>query len=304
MNKKLIATVLAGAVLLFAAALAWPTRSQAATLSAGSATYVIDGEEVLFPFDPITRKEGVLLPLELFTHLGVTVSDALEQRVTLTYGPVTAQVTVGRLPALVGGERVQLSVTPMRLNGRLFLPAELLEAFGLAFAQEGNFVTINRHVQAMPPLTALPAAEFRALKQERTVHAAVKADSGIYLEAEFTLLTQAMLLDLNLKIDYGTRARLLGLLESQSLMLVSLSNRSLKSGSLQMEGIYLVDQHRTQYEVATALDIGDGLVTGKLAPAADRMGVLVVPKLADGAGPVKLYYEGNGVILGQFVTGG
>lgn len=304
MNKRYtgLIALLTGAILLAAAVLVWPTQSQAATLSGGTYTYVIDGEEVTFPYDPIVKKEGVLLPLEIFTHLGVSVNGALERTVTLSHGPVSAQVTLGRVAATVGGQTEQLSVAPVRLNGRLFLPAEILEGFGLSFGQEGNYVTINKYVESMPALTNLPAAEWRVLRQSRGFTASVRADSGIYLEAEFSLLNPAMLADANLGVDYGTRSRLLGLMETNSLLLVDLSNRSLKSGALQSAGLYLIDQYRTQYEVTAVVDIGEGMLSDKLAPAADRMGVLLLPKLVDGAGPIKLYYENNGVILGQFVS--
>ncbi|MFZ5814611.1 MAG: copper amine oxidase N-terminal domain-containing protein [Bacillota bacterium] len=303
MRKGVLTALLAGAVLLLAAALSWPAPTQAATLSGGSYTYVIDGEEVAFTYDPIVKKEGVLLPLELFTHLGASVEGALERTVSLKFGPVPAQVTLGRRAATLDGEAVQLSVAPVRLSGRLFLPADLLEGFGLSFEQEGNYVTISRYVSAMPALTRLTEGAWRSLLTGRAVSGSVKADSGIYLEARFTLLNQAMLTDQNLAVAYGTRARLLGLLETHSLLLVELSNRSLKSGALATAGIYLVDQHRNQYEVAEVVDLGDGMVSARLAPGADRMGVLLLPRLAEGAGPVKLYYEPNGAFLGQFVSG-
>lgn len=303
MNKKLIATLLVGAMLLATAALAWPKQSQAATLSGGTYTYVVDGEEVTFPLDPIVQKNGVLLPLDVFTSLGVSVNGALEKEVVLSYGPVSAKLTVGRVTAEVMGETKPLPVAPVRLNGRLFLPAQLLESFGIAFSQEGNYVTLTRYVAKMPALTKLSPAEWRALKDDRTVRASVKADSAIYLDGEFTLLNAAMLADENLPLDYGTRARLMGLLETNSLLLVTLSNKSLKSGALQTTGIYLVDQYRNQYEVTGTIDVGQGLISNKVAPAADRMGVLLLPKLESGAGPIKLYYEGNGTIIGQFVTG-
>lgn len=302
MNKKHLIALLMGAILLVTAALAIPAPTQAATLSGGTYTYVVDGEEVTFPLDPIIKKEGVLLPLEVFTHVGVSVSGALERTVTLSYGPVSAQLTLGRLTAQVAGQTEPLTVAPVRLGGRLFLPAEILEAFGLAFEQEGNYVTITRYVESMPALTQLSPADWQTLKRERSLTASVKTESSIYLEAEFTLLSEAMLADENLKLDYGTRARLLGLMETNTLLLVNLSNRSLKSGALQTTGLYLIDQYRNQYEVTAALDVGEGLVSGKLAPAADRMGVLLLPRLESGANLLKLYYEANGVILGQMIV--
>lgn len=298
MSKKLVALMM-GALLLVTVAVAIPADTQAANLSGGSYTYVINGEEVAFPYDPIVQKDGALLPLEVFTHLGVAVTGALERTPTLSYGPVSAQLTLGRQVATVGGKVQELGVAPVRLNGRLFAPAQLLDAFGISFSQEGNFVTISRY--PMPGLTRRESTEWRALKQVRGFATSVKADST-FLEAEFHLLNQEMLSDQNLAIDFGTRTRLLGLLETNTLVLVSLSNTSFKSGALQPTGIYLVDQRRNQYEVSSVIDIGQGLLSTKLAPDASRMGVLLLPRLAEGGGAVKLYYEASGVVLGTFST--
>lgn len=300
MSKKLLAALLTGSLLLMLTAAVWPQPTQAANLSGGAYTYVIDGEEVTFPYDPIVQKAGALLPLDLFTHLGAKVSGALEQKVTLRYGPVTAELTLGRNLAQVNGQAEQMATAPMRLNGRLFLPAEILTGFGLSLAQEGNYVIINHYVDEMPALTKLSEGDWLALTADRTIDATLRADSGIYLDGTFAILNEGMILDQHLKLDYGTRVRLLGLLQTNTLMLVDLANPSLKSGAIQTNGLYLVDGERNQYEVSQVLDIGQGLITGKVAPAANRMGLLVLPRLGGGGGPLKLYYEGNGAVLGQF----
>ncbi len=301
--KKLTSLVaLLGLILTLLAAVAWPLRSEAATLSGGSYTYVVDGEEMLFAYDPIVKSGSVLLPLEVFTSLGITVDGALEKEVTLKSGPVTVGLTVGRPVAQVGLESQPLAIAPVRLNGRLFLPAELLEDFGINFSQEGNYVSINRYATQMPELVYGTPGEWQAKTADRSFSTSVRADSGFVLSATFTLLTEEILADRNLDMAYGTRARLMGLLETNSLVLVELSNNAMRSGALVTNGIYLVDADRNQYDVLEVLDIGDGLLSGKLAPAADRMGVLRLSKIQS-SGPVKLYYENNGMIIGSFVAG-
>jgi hypothetical protein len=52
--------------------------------------------------------------------------------------------------------------------------------------------------------------------------------------------------------------------------------------------------------VQEVIDLGQGLLSGKLAPGADRVGVLVFPKLKPNPGIVKLYYDGNPGDLGSW----
>lgn len=56
---------LALAVALRVALLARPTG--AAPLTGGTTVYVIGGEEVTFTYDPISRKDGLLVPADVFT---------------------------------------------------------------------------------------------------------------------------------------------------------------------------------------------------------------------------------------------
>ncbi|MFZ5824557.1 MAG: stalk domain-containing protein [Bacillota bacterium] len=301
-NISRLAALLVGALLLVAAAVVLPADTQAATLSGGAYTYVINGEEVAFAYDPIIRKDGVLLPLDLFTHLGVQVTGPLGRSPGLTYGPVSAQLTLGRTVAVIDGVPTQTGVAPVRLNGRLFVPAALLEHFGLSFAQEGNYVTINQLLAEPPALTSHPVGDWKIIHRSRGFVTSVKSDAT-FIEAGFYLLDEAMLTDGNLAMSYGARTRLLGLLETNTLVLVNLSNTSFKSGALQPGGLFLIDANRNQYDVLSVIDIGQGLVSSKLAPGADRMGVLMLPRLAGGAGAVKLYYDANGLVLGQFESG-
>jgi hypothetical protein len=61
-----------------------------------------------------------------------------------------------------------------------------------------------------------------------------------------------------------------------------------------------VDDHRNQYDVASVLDIGSGLVTNRLAPGADRVGVLVFAKVPSTTNTLSLFYDNNGSIIGTF----
>lgn len=295
-NRKLVTWTLLGTLL--AALLVSAPATLAANLSGGTYTYVFNGQEASVTFDPIKVKEKLLLPVEVFDRFGIAVAAGQGETVTLKKFAVQAQLTLGSPIYALNGTEENLEVAPLKLNGRLFLPADLLKQFGVDLTQDGTFLIMRDQTQGMGPVTELPAEEFEALKELRTVAAEVRADSNIVLNAEFTMLNEQLLQAANLDLSFGARARLHGLLRTNTLVLVKLSNTSFKSGALSTAGLYLVDSNRNQYEVVSAADIGKGALTVKLAPGADRVGVLVFPRIASGAGPLTLYYENNNSALG------
>jgi len=298
MLRKAAAAVAALAIVAVVA-VSWTGTTAAANLTGGTYTYVIHGEEVSFTFDPVSRKDGLLLPLEVFQHLGITVNGALEKSFTMTKGGVTATLTVGATAIDVGGRADTVVTAPLRLNGRLFVPADLLKQFGVEFTQDGTFVVMRYYVDPIPSVTAHTTAQYAQLRAPRTVSANVKADSGVYLAADFTPLNSDLVASSALNVAPGMRIRLHGLLQTNTLVLVKLSNDSFKAGALAAANLTLVDDSRVQYDLASVLDIGQGLVSAKLSPSADRMGVLIYPRLATDVETLTLYYDNNGTNLGS-----
>lgn len=295
--KAVAALALVGAV-----AIAAPRVSMSANLTGGSYTYLVQGEEVLFPFDPIVRKEGLLLPIEVFQQFGIKVDGALAREVTLTRGDLTVNLTLGSTSILVSGKKDTVPTPAVRVSGRLFLPADLMRQFGIELTTDGTYVVMRTYVDNLGPAEELSEAAYATLKAPRTVKGNLKADSGIYLDAEFTLLNDELINTANLGLSYGMRAKLLSLLENNTLVLAKVSNTNFKSGALVTSGLYLVDSQRIQYDNPTVLDMGRGLITAKVAPAADRIGILVYPKLGEEAGAVSLYYDANGATIGTFAN--
>lgn len=276
--------------------------SSAANLTGGSYTYVVNGEEVSFPFDPILRKDGTLVPLEVFQQFGVNVDGALTRNITLTKASVTAKLVLGTTTITLNGQPGAVSTAPMRLNGRLFIPGDLLKEFGVDFSQDSNFVIMRNLVEGQPTIKQLSDSDFQALKIGRNFTMSVKADSSIYMNGEMTLLTPDILSAQNLNLSYGTRSRLQSMIQTNTLILVKLSNSSFKSGAMVTPGTYLVDDQRSEYDLLSVLDLGQGLLSNKLAPAADRLGVLVFPKLSTNTSNVVVYYDNNGSSLGTFTN--
>ncbi|HLO04206.1 MAG TPA: stalk domain-containing protein [Symbiobacteriaceae bacterium] len=299
LGKKSLVLLSTGA-LLAAIAVAVPSSSSAANLSSGSTAYVVNGQEETFTFDPIQRKNGTLVPLELFQRFGVEIAGATGNLIKLTEGSTQINLTLGRTATVVNGLPGSVTVEPVRLSGRLFLPAELLREFGVEFSQESGYVFLREFVSGQPTVKVTDQAEFDRLKNSRTFNPSVKLDSGQYAQAQFTLLNKDLLQMDKLPVSLGARARLQGLIETNTLVLANLQNYAAKSGAFQTTGLYMIDNNRNQYDVQEVIDLGEGLLSSKLAPGADRMGVLVFPLIKPNPGNIKLYLDANAGDLGSW----
>jgi len=299
---KKVAALMAVLLLLVAVVASAVGSASAANLTGGTYTYVMNGEEFSFSVDPLIRKDGVLLPAEVFGQFGITMEGALTRSVILKKDSVRVRITVGSTTVDVNGAPATVPTAPMRLNGRLFLPADLLKEFAIEFSQDGTIVTMRDYADGTPAVKSGTSAEVGTLKIGRNFVSSVKADTTIYLNGEFTLLTPELVADTSLGVTYGMRARLQNLLQTNTLVLVKLSNTSFRAGAMVTSGLYLVDDHRVQYDLSSVLDIGGGLVSSKIAPGADRQGVLVYPRLQGTSSILSAYYDANNGTLGSFTT--
>lgn len=294
--KWLAAAALAALILTAAA----PQVTTAANLSGGNTAYVLNGEEVTFPFDPIRLQNGLLIPVEVFQRVGIAVEGALGRNFTLKKADVNVRITLGTRAADVNGLTVAAAVSPMRLNGRLFLPADLLKYFGVDHALDGSFMILQEYVPGAPELKQTSQADYDGFLRNRQFSASVRLDSNIHASGDFTMLTPDIASAVQFAVDYGTRARIQNLLRTNTLVMVTLRNTAGKAGSLQTSGLFLVDDLRNQYDLVTVLDIGGGLLSDRLAPGADRTGILVFPRVRSDSTMLSLYYDPNGASLGLF----
>lgn len=271
----------------------------AATLSGGSYTYVVNGQEVNFAFDPVALKDGLLLPLEVFEHFGIT-AEASGRSLVLKRHSTTARLTLGSLAYDLSGAAAMLPAVPLQLNGRHFVPADLLRPFGVEFSHEGSLLIMDDLAVGMPEVVSYQPEEMRLLRQGRIFSAVVRADNGSYMQGEFTWLSPELTGASQLELDTWDRARLQRLLKTNTLILVKLSNTSSKAGQFNAAGAYLLGSSRTQYDLVRTLDLGSVSITSKLVPGAERHGVLVFPKVDEGTRQLSLYYDPNGSTLGTF----
>lgn len=284
-------------------ALSWPLIpvGRAATLTGGTYTYIISGEEVAFTFDPIRLQDQLLLPSELFGHFGIQLAESGRQ-IRLDRASVVVELEPGQPVALVGGRVEPLGAGAVRLNGRLFLPAELLRFFGIAFAQDGTFLLMREYAPSPVAPVKLPAEEYTKLRAGRSITTSLRADNQVQLQAEFTLLSPGLIQAANLELSAEVRARLLDLAKSRSLLLVQLSNRSIKAGSLVVSDLFLLDDQRNQYAPIEVVDLGPGRIDERLVPTVDRLGLILYPKLSGDATRAFLYYDPNAGNLGTFTS--
>lgn len=275
--------------------------SSAANLTGGNTTYVVNGEEVMFPFDPIKLGNGLLLPVEVFQRFGVTVEGAATGRnVGLKKAGLQASVTLGSTTAQVNSRPFAVTVAPVRLNGRLFLPADLLREYGVEFQQDGNYLVFKDYTQGLADVAEMSESSFNLMTVGRSFTGSPRSDATVYLQADFLMLNEELLGASPFTVSYGTRARLANLLETNTLIYVTLSNQASRAGGLVTSGFFLVDDKRNQYDLVSVFDTGTGLLSAKLAPGATRTGVLVFPKVQANAGMLHLYYDSNGSTLGTF----
>jgi len=296
-QRKTLVTLLAATFLLGLVALT-PGDSSAANLTAGNYTFLLEGEEVTFTVDPVSRRDGLLAPAEVFVKVGIPVTGQQTRSYTLQTQNVTVKATLGSPFIEVNGKQEVLPLYPVRLNGRLFLPLELLRFFSIEYVADGNYVSMRDVTKDLPLVRALPSNEYESLRRDRVLTANTKLDTNIYVDVTFTLLGHDLLSATNLDLPITTRINLMVMAQTSTLVMVNVSNTSFRSGALPTAGLFLVDSGRRQYEVTSVLNIGDGLVTGKLAPGADRTGILVFPKVAANAQRLTVYYEPNGGPIG------
>lgn len=295
--RKTVASIAALALLLGLLTLT-PGDSSAANLTAGNYTFLLEGEEITFTVDPVSRRDGLLVPAEVFTRLDVAIAGQQGRNFTLTKGPNTVKVDLGSPLFTVNGKTESFPLYSVRLNGRLFLPIELLKYFGIDAIVDGTYVMIRDAAKGFPMRNETPEA-YAELVGKRSFPALTRLDTSIYINAEYTLLNDQILSSNRFEVPYTTRMRLLAMSQTNTLVLVKLVNGSFRSGTLTTNGLFLIDSARRQFEVSQVFDLGEGMVNSRLAPGADRIGILVFPKVST-PGAVTVYYDAHNAVLGTF----
>ncbi|HYF91317.1 MAG TPA: hypothetical protein VD969_03620 [Symbiobacteriaceae bacterium] len=284
MSKRWMLTLMLVAVL---AAVAVPAAS-AGVLTSSGYTYVLRGRELELPVDILTVQGAVLVPEELLAALELRPAvdgDAIR----LERGPVTVELGLGSDVARIDGKARLLKAAPLLASGRLFVPAEVLADLGLSLIVDGKFVLLTRY----------DAASGDAGHVDLKAHSLTTAarDGGSPYDLEVVALTPELLADPSLSIPWGTQLKLRALVETRTLLLVTLHNPAPRAVTLDPARLMLVDEAGRQYDYQKQEFPVTGSVTGAVAPGARRTSVLAFARV-EGA-EFDLYHDAAQNMLGR-----
>lgn len=285
---RYLAAVLAVLVLMLAVG-----STAAAPLTGGNTIYVINGEEATFTFDPISRKDGLLLPQDVYATLGLSVAQS-DKTVTVVKNSLQARIALGATTGTMGAEIITATPAPIKLSGRIFLPARLLEEFGYEVVSDSNYLQIRDLTQGIVLASGLDKAAYDGLRTRRTVGSFVKTDDQkSNVGVEVTFLTAEMVASVHFPATFRQRVQYLNLLQTNSLLLVRVANQTGRSATVKPESIMLVDiAGGKQYDVVQTLDY-DGLIGNRIANGASKASILVYTKVGADIASLSVFADTN-----------
>lgn len=102
---------------------------------------VLDGTQLTFDVPPQIIKDRTMVPIRaIFEALGAEVDwDAETRTVTATIDDYTVQCTIDQKTMIAGGEKVQMDVAPVIVDGRTLMPVRFAaEAFDCTVVWVGS----------------------------------------------------------------------------------------------------------------------------------------------------------------------
>lgn len=274
-------------------------RLAAAGLSGGNTTYIIEGEDASFTFDPISRKDGTLLPVELFQALGLEVNRD-GKVVLISRGGIThADLTLGRTLAAVDGKPIILAPAPVSVVGRLFLPAAVLAELGYEVETDSGFVQVRDLAAGLAIPGDLTIEEYRLLEGRHSLTGTVRTDDGRpFLDLRVTYLTPEMVASPHLELSFRRRVEWLNLMQTSSLLLARVNNQSTRAATLSPQSLMLVDRFtQIQYDTLETQPY-QGLINQKIAVGASKSSLLIYPLLPHDLQEVQVFADTNGTLFG------
>jgi hypothetical protein len=152
--------------------------ADAGMLTSGSYTYLYRGDELDLPVDILPQRGGYLVPEELLADVGLRPAVDGE-RIALERGPVKIEMALGDTLARMDARDRLLQVAPVRIAGRLFLPAEVLPEMAISLNVDGKLVTLANYAVGRDSgyFGLDPDPGFERRRQAHTLQAAVRDGS-------------------------------------------------------------------------------------------------------------------------------
>lgn len=273
--------------------------SSDATAAVGSSySYIVDGEELAVGYDPLSLKNGLLLPEELFRHLQIDLR-AGATGITLTRGSLQVTAKVGERAATANGERIMLPAAPIRANGQLYLPESVLAHMGVEMSTESSLLLITRWPLVEP--SADDASAFAATRQAKTLKSYIEVSKADALTITMTHLTPEIIKYKSWTSDPAVRGRAQKLLAGGAVLLdVELFNENMGFYQFQPSNLILVDDLGNQYTYTGESIALQGDMSAQIAYGGKARAILIFPALKSGARSFKIYATTNKYAIGAY----
>lgn len=272
-------------------------------VTAGSYTYVVEGREASFPYDPITKKDGNLVPVEVFENEGFAVT-LKDNTVTVSRNGQFSTLTLGSSNVALFSNPTVITPAPIRVSDHLFLPADLASHYGVDITLDGVYAYVHDNAAGQPAPTNLTTSDYAKLVQGRQLtDVGVRSDNNQIMYVDFTLLNAAIINDANFTTDPNLRVRALSLLPNYTLIAVNAEGPTSRSGSFVPTSIILLDQKGNEYNfTGTILPVNNQSVASKIIPGAHVQSILAFPKMTSDISTLTLWSDTNNGTLGSFTS--
>jgi N-acetylmuramoyl-L-alanine amidase len=120
--------------------------AQLAVFTIGQSSYFLDGQSYNTDAAPFISNGRTLVPVRYLAEaLGAQTNwDATTQKITITKGSTTIELTINSATITTNGKAGKLDAAPLLVNGRTYLPARYIaEALGYTVEWNATAQTVN-----------------------------------------------------------------------------------------------------------------------------------------------------------------
>lgn len=263
--------------------------STQAAISTSSYTYVIEGEETPIGLDPISLKDGLLIPQAMLDQVGVQVIELGAGTLSISRGDQAVKLKLGTKTITHSEETIFLATAPIKVMGHLYVPSDALSLLGVQTTSEAGVLYVDVWPLARP--SVLDSAGFVAAKGRAAQEHTVNPTKDTYLRVEVVRLTSDLVSSPLWTANSLIRGRAQELLPTSTLLQVTITNSTNRIVSFPANSYFLVDNLGNQYTLSGERLALRGDLFGNLAPGAVASAVLVYPTLDKDANALSFYLQ-------------